>query len=66
VKAILPPDGSPITVIAGDYSRTALAEPEILVMIEIDGGPIITLTPRQWSSLVHRIRGARTARELGA
>jgi hypothetical protein len=66
VKAILPPDNSPVTVTGGTYFRGGGEDPEILVMIEIEGGPVITLTPRQWASLVHRIRGASTARELGA
>jgi hypothetical protein len=66
VKAILPPDGSPIAVTSGTYINRGDYTPGVLVMIEIAGGPVITLTPYQWSCLVDRIRGARTARELGA
>jgi hypothetical protein len=66
VKAILPPDGSLVAVTSGTYTQHGQGQPEVLVMIEITGGPIITLTPQQWSTLVNRIRGARTASELGA
>jgi hypothetical protein len=66
VKAILPPDGQGIAVTSGTFTQRGQGMPEVLVMIEIDGGPIITLTPQQWSTLVNRIRGARTSRELGA
>ncbi len=66
MRVLLAPDGRGIAVTSGAFTPPSGAYPEILVMIEIVGGPTITLTPQQWSTLVNRIRGARTARELGA
>lgn len=66
MRPLLPPDGGPIAVTAGTFTQRGDYTPDVLVMIEIDGGPVITLTPHQWRSLVDRIRRAPSARELGA
>lgn len=66
MKSILPPDGGPITVTSGTYYKAGWPSPGVLVMVEVIGGPVITLTPEQWDALVTRIRKATSLRELRA
>ena len=66
MRVILPPDGGPIAVTQVGVTAPKLGDPAILVLVEIAGGPFITLTSYQWNDLVRRIRAARTERELGA
>ena len=66
MKALLPPDGGPLTVYSGTFTDGLGQLPAHLVLIEVDGGPVLTLTPQQWNDLVRRIRAARTATDIGA
>lgn len=66
MKAILPRNGGRIAVTSGTFLSTMERSPAVLVMVEIEGGPVITLTPEQWDELVNRIRRAPTLRELRA
>ena len=66
MKAILPPDGGPVTVMSGAFTHAGYSDHQILVMVEIQGGPVITIAPSVWNDLVRRIRAAPTAREIGA
>lgn len=66
MKSILPYDGGPIAVISGTFHDGKGELPSKLVMIEITGGPILTVEPYVWNDLVRRIRAARSASDIGA
>ena len=66
MKTLIPLTAGPIAVYSGTFRDGKGQYPVELVMIEVPGGPIFTLTPAQWRWLVNAIRGARTARELEA
>lgn len=66
MRSILPPDAGPVAVSAGAFNNGKGEWPAELVMIEVTGGPVITIEPYAWNDLVRRIRAARTAAEIGA
>ena len=66
MRVILPRDGGPVAVSTGVFNNGKGDWPVTLVMIEITGGPVLTLEPYAWNDLVKRIRAAKSASEIGA